>query len=179
MKTNIEIWKNIFGFEELYQVSNWGRVKSLKFGKERVLKPLKEIHGYLRVDLFKDGKHNFKFVHRLVAEAFIPNDDLFKTQINHKNEVKIDNNVENLEWVTCSQNINFGSRTERMAKTNTNGKCSKAVLQYSLDGTFIKEYPSVREVERQLGFRNTNISACCLGKYKQSHNFKWQYKYEN
>lgn len=179
METNSEIWKPIFGFEGLYQVSNCGRVKSLKNGKERILKPCKVGHGYLRVDLFKDGKHNLKCVHRLVGEAFLPNDDLFKTQCNHKDEDKTNNRVENLEWVSCAENINYGSRTERMAKTNTNGKCSRAVLQCDRQGNFIREWPSIHEVERQLGFRNPNISACCLGKYKQSHGFKWQYKYEN
>lgn len=191
MKTNYEIWKPIFGFEGIYQVSNWGKVKSFKNGKERILKPYKVGHGYLRVDLFKDGKHNLKCVHRLVAEAFIPNDDLFKTQINHKDENKelnfvwvnddgsVDESKSNLEWVTCAQNINFGSRTERMAKTNTNGKCSKAVLQYDRQGNFIQEWPSTHEVERQLGLRNENISSCCNGKRKTAYNFKWQYKYEN
>lgn len=186
-----EVWRDIYGFP-YYKVSNWGRVKSFWFGKEKILKPGKA-RGYLLVSLCKDGKQYTRKVHRLVAEAFIPNEDLFKTQINHKNENKelnfvwinddgtVDESKSNLEWCTHVYNCNYGTRNERIVEKNRivqrNGKTkSKVVLQYSLDGVFIKEWVSTREVERQLGFIHGNISACCLGKYHHAYGYIWQYK---
>lgn len=112
----LEIWKDIEGFEGHYQVSNFGRIKSLsrKSGntikKERILKPRDHTHGYSEVSLGKDMKFKNKFVHRLVAIAFIPNPDN-KPQVNHINENKQDNRVENLEWVTAKYNINYKNLT--------------------------------------------------------------------
>lgn len=110
----MEIWKDIQGFENMYQVSNIGKIKSLertiktKKGflrvKERILDGSKDTKGYLQVELKKDGKRNIKVIHRLVAEAFIPNIDN-KEQVNHKDGNKLNNNVDNLEWVTCQENI--------------------------------------------------------------------------
>ena len=171
-----EQWKDIKDFEGLYQISNWGKVKSFikyKGTNERILKPRKVANGYLQISLSKDEKVFQKLVHRLVAEAFIPNEDLFKTQINHINEVKTDNKSENLEWVSPKENSNYGTRNERVAKAQ-----SKEVIQFNLDGTFVKEWPSTMEVQRELGFAQTNISKCCLGKRKQAYGFIWKYKNE-
>jgi len=175
-----EQWKDIFGYEELYQVSNYGRVRSLPrngtVNEIKILKLQKDIDGYLRVFLYKNRKAKPHKVHRLVAYAFIPNDNIFKTEINHLNEDKIDNRVENLEWCTRKENANYGTRTERSTKANMNHpKKSKQVNQYSLDGNFIRSFPSTKEIERQLGFFQESISACCLGKIKTSHGFLWKY----
>lgn len=188
-----EVWRNIYGFP-YYQVSNWGRVKSMMgYGgvEERILKPLKTKEGYLQVHLRKDGKRYVKLIHRLVAEAFLPNDDLFKTSINHKDENKennfcwiadngtVDESKSNLEWCTDAYNINYGTRNERVAEANTNNtNTSKVVLQYSLGGVFIKEWKSTREVERQLGFSNGNISRCCNGKRETHKGYIWRFKEE-
>lgn len=161
-----EIWKNIEGFEGLYQISNYGNVKSLKYGKERILKPRKDKDGYLRVGLYINGKGKDYTIHRLVALYFILNNDLFKTQINHKDENKENNNVNNLEWCDAVYNTNYGNR---------NKKISKEVNQYSLDGNFIRSFPSTKEIERQLGFANNNIGACCNGKRKTAYGFIWKY----
>ena len=186
-----EVWKDIYGFP-YYQVSNIGRVKSLKgYGgvEERILKPRKDKGGYLEVNLCKNGKFYNKLIHRLVAEAFLPNDDLFKTDINHKDENKENNFVflnddgtvnaskSNLEWCDVAYNNSFGSRNERIAKTEINHpKKSKVVLQYSLDGVFIKKWASTQEVKRQLGFNQGNISECCNGKRQTHKGYIWRYK---
>lgn len=173
-----EYWKPVVGYEELYQVSNWGRVKSLprngtvKYA--RILKPGTNRYGYLYVNLCKDGKVKTFTVHRLVAEAFLPNPDNLPC-INHKDECKTNNNVDNLEWCTYEYNINYGTRTERMSKSKINGKRSKTVLQYTLDGQFVREWPSAMECDRN-GYDQGNVSACCRGKLKKYKNFIWKYK---
>ena len=173
-----EYWKPVVGYEELYQVSNWGRVKSLprngtvKYA--RILKPGTNRYGYLYVNLCKDGKVKTFTVHRLVAEAFLPNPDNLPC-INHKDECKTNNNVDNLEWCTNEYNINYGTRTERMSKSKINGKRSKTVLQYTLDGQFVREWPSAMECDRN-GYDQGNVSACCRGELKTYKNFIWKYK---
>ena len=134
-------------------------------GKVRELKQSDIGNGYLRF------KHNGQTVlsHRVVAKAFISNPGNLP-EVNHKNERKDDNNALNIEYCTHCYNINFGTRTERVTKAN-----SKTVYQYSLDGTFIRDWPSVTEVQRQLGYCQTPIRECCYGKYKTSHGFIWSY----
>ena len=174
-----EIWKDIPNFEGQYQASNYGRIKSHKFGKEKILKLRKTIWGYLVVGLYKNGKQITYFVHRLVWSAFhgeIPEG----YEINHKDEDKTNNRLDNLELVTRKENNNYGTRNERAAKTQTNRKdLSKPVFQYTLEGELVKEWESQKEVERQLGYLQSNISNCCLGKQKQSYNYIWKYKNED
>ena len=165
-----EEWKPIEGFED-YQVSTCGRAKSLKWGKERILRT-KKTRGYLCVNLYKEGKQYSKRVHRLVAETFIPNPNNLP-EVNHKDENPNNNHVENIEWCTSEYNHNYGTRIERIAKAK-----SKAVFQYSLDGTLLQEFPSVNEVERQLGFAHGGIASCCRGECKKVYGFIWRYKNE-
>ena len=160
-----EYWKPVVGYEGLYMVSNWGRVKSIKFGKERILKPVTNSSGYLLVGLYKNNIEKKYSVHRLVAEAFIPN-PYNLPQVNHRDENKLNNNVDNLEWCTNEYNINYGTRTERY---------SKSVLQYTLDGEFVGEWPSTRECGRN-GFNQGSVSACCRGELKTHKGFIWRYK---
>lgn len=164
-----EVWKDIKGYEGVYMVSNWGRVKSLKYGKEKVIKPRKAGIGYLQVVLFKNGKGKSYFVHRLVAQAFIPNPDNLPI-INHKDEKPSNNNVDNLEWCNHCYNLTYGSRIKRVLD-----KTSKPTYQYTLDGELIAEYPSTMEVERQLGYSQGNISQCCNGKLKTANGYIWRY----
>ena len=175
-----EEWKDIKNYEGLYQVSNWGRVKSLGNGKNykygRILKQSKNGRGYLFVSLCKSGKKKNYTIHRLVAETFIPNPDNLP-QVNHKDENKNNNKVENLEWCTPSYNSNYGTRNKRASEKKTNGKMSKSVIQYTLDGKFVKEWVSLHECSRN-GFHHQNIILCCRGEYKQYKGFKWKYKKE-
>lgn len=193
----MEIWREIKGYPN-YMVSNLGNVKSLgrwingknkgkRWQEEKIMKQQLFKCGYLYVCLWKERKMKYCRVHRLVAEAFIPNPNNYPI-INHKDENRQNNNVENLEWCDQKYNVNFGTATERRRKTNTNHPSySKVVLQYDLNGNFIKEWPSTMEIERQLGFANTHISNCCKGGYfnndrnkwvnvSQAYGYKWQYK---
>ena len=168
-----EYWKPVVGYEGLYMVSNWGRVKSIKFGKERILKPGTNNYGYLLVKLCKDGKVKAFTVHRLVAEAFLPNPHNYPC-VNHKDENKQNNVVSNLEWCTHEYNNTYGTRIERVAEKTTNGKCSKPVLQYTLNGEFVREWESTAECGRN-GFNQGNVVTCCQGKLKKYKGFIWRY----
>ena len=178
-----EEWKDITEFEG-YQASNLGRVKSLERidargnkRKEKILKPQMLNNGYYRVALCKNSIVKKYLVHRLVWIAFngqIPEG----YEINHLDEVKSNNRLENLNLVTHKENINFGTRTEKCSKKQINGKKSKPVLQFTIEGIFIKEYPSTHQVERETGFAQTSICACCKGKLKTAYNYIWKYAKE-
>lgn len=166
-----EIWKDIKGYEGKYQVSNYGRVKSLNYrhtGKEKLLKPTLQPDGYLHVSLCKPLKR-FS-IHRLVANAFIPNPENLPC-VNHKDENKHNNNVCNLEWCTHKYNNEYGTRLKRVIETQLkNHKLSKKVYQYTLDGELVKEWESTRECERN-GFNKAHIISCCKG--GRFHKNKW------
>ena len=185
-----ENWREIKEYEGLYEVSNCGRVRSLGMwtnirggGKRwlagRVLIPHKDRGGYLLVDLCKDGVRKTCKVHRLVSIAFPdlvgwtedakgrPFEEL---QINHKDENKFNNRVDNLEWCPGKYNINYGTRNSRDAKTK-----SKTVYMYTLDGGLCGLWPSTRECEKN-GFDQSNIAACCRGVKKTHKGFSWSYE---
>lgn len=165
-----EIWYPIKGYESLYEVSDQGRVRSLKFGKERILKPIRNTSGYLQVFLCKNGEKKTYRVHRLVAQTFIPNPHNLP-EVNHKDENKENNSVHNLEWCTNKYNINYGTRTQRQAE-----KLSKPVLQYTKSGELVREWKSTIDVQRNLGYFQNHISSCCNGKLKSAYNFIWKFK---
>ena len=173
----IEEWKDIKDYEGLYQVSNWGKILSLNYrntGKPVLMNPGTDKDGYLVVYLSKNGEDKLCKVHRLVAQTFIPNPDNLP-QVNHKDEDKTNNRVENLEWKSPKDNSNHGTRTERVAKANTNGIRSKPILQLSLSGDLIREWPSIGECGRN-GFSKGNVWSCCNGKLPQYKGFLWRYK---
>ena len=175
----IEIFKEIKNYEGLYQVSNLGQILSLNYyrsGKPKLLKPGKDKKGYLLVNLYKNRKRKSYKIHQLVAEHFIPNPDNLP-EINHIDEDKTNNRVDNLEWKSHKDNCNHGTRNERIVKANTNGKRSKKVLQFTLDGDFIREWESISECGRN-GFNQRNIVSCCNGKLKSHKGFIWRYKKE-
>ena len=180
-----EIWKDIDGYEGLYQVSNYGKVKSLgnEFSrKEKILNFSKNKDGYLQVFLYKEGKRKNCYVHCLVANAFIPNPNNLPT-VNHINENKENNVVENLEWMNMKQQVNHGTCQQRRAEKidwksvgrKNAEKLSKQVYQYSKDGTLVAIYPSVAECGRN-GFNQGNVAACCRGELKHYKNYIWSYE---
>ena len=142
----VEIWKDIDGYENLYQVSNIGRVKSLETTKgkgagnyareERILK-MGKARGYYRVALCNKGEIQQFSVHRIVAQAFIENPNKLP-QVNHKDENKLNNHVDNLEWCTQRENLNYGTRAERIGFFH-----SKPVIQKTMQGEVIKENRSI------------------------------------
>lgn len=168
-----EIWKPVVGYEGYYEVSNMGRVRSSRFNN-RIMKLTEHKDGYLTVMFSVKNKRKLFKVHRLVAKAFLPNPDNLP-QVNHKDENVKNNNVKNLEFCNNDYNQNYGTRNKRIGEKNTNGKCSKRVYQYTLDGVFVREWKSTMEVQRQLGLHNQHIGNCCNHKYKTCGGFIWRY----
>ena len=179
-------------YEGLYKVSNLGRILSLNYrntGKAELMTPYEIPAGYLQVGLWKNRKRKTCSVHRLVAQTFLSN-PLNKPCINHKIEGdegkkinmvifnedgSVNEKKSTIEWVTYEENINYETRNERASKALTNGKKSKKVLQFTLDGVFIREWPSARECGRN-GFDYSNVAACCRGKKPHYKGYIWKYK---
>nr|DAH94678.1 MAG TPA: homing endonuclease [Caudoviricetes sp.] len=173
-----EEWRNIKGFENKYMVSNFGNVKSLNYmhkNKSHLLKQTVGNKGYLYVTLNKNGKHWTYFVHRLVAQAFIPNPNNLPT-VNHMDECRTNNCVKNLEWLSYKDNNLYGNHYKRVSETQLNDpKKSKRVLQYDLNGRFIKKWESASEVQRKLSVNSSNIIQNCRENVKTAGGFIWKY----
>lgn len=184
----METWTDIRGYEGLYQVSDLGRIRSLgrlckakndsqSKKKERILTQEITVFGYCRVRLFNsDGKAKHYAVHRLVAQAFIGNPEGY--EVNHRNEIKTDNRVENLEIVTSKDNCNYGTRNKRLSEKNTANKAlwCKGVIQKDKDGNIIAEYDSRLDAERKTGINNRHISQCCNGSRQTANGYIWENK---
>lgn len=165
-----EIWKDIKNFEGLYQISNYGRVKSLpkkrnsKFNnKEIILKQFKNTNGYFQIDLWKNNKGKHILVHKLVAQTFLKNPNHYPF-VNHKDENKLNNCVNNLEWCNAKYNCNYGTRNLRL---------SKPVFCIELN----KKYKSIKKASEELSIQQAHISGCCKMKkhYKTAGGYHWQY----
>lgn len=178
-----EIWKDVEGYEGYYKVSNKGRVKSLKRTvkhggsvtrtfPELILKPNKVNFGYMQVTLNKDGKRRSRYVHNLVMESFVGPKRL-GYEVNHINEDKEDNSLDNLEYLTSKENNNYGSRISKYIQKATNGKRSKKVKGTHIITGKTVVFPSISEAKRQ-GYGN-HISDVVHGKRNQSGNYKWEF----
>lgn len=178
-----EIWKDVVGYEGLYQVSNLGRVKSLPklkktptttFMTKEIIKIPSICKGYLRVNLM--GK-NF-FVHILVAEAFIGGRN--GMTVNHIDECKTNNRLCNLEYMSLSDNIRYGTGIKRSSQSRKdNPLICTPVNQYTLDGIFVKRYDSIKKAISENRFETENISLCCSHKRNQSNGYIWRYDGDN
>ena len=171
MEENEKIW----AVKDGYLVNRDGSIYKLNWkrtGTMRKVKQSQDSGGYLQ--FWCNGKTTL--THRFIAECFIPNPNKL-LEINHKNEIKTDNRVENLEWCDRRHNINHGTRNKRVCKSLINHpKLSKKVSQFTKDGVFVKEWGSLHEIERVLGFRIGDISKCCNGKRNSAYGFIWKYK---
>ena len=166
----MEIWKDIKGYEGSYQVSNLGRVKSLKYQKNRILKTILHNNNYYFVTLCnKDNCKNYS-VHRLVAQAFIPNPNNYPV-VNHKDEDKSNNKADNLEWCTIEYNNNYGNHNKRVAVSN-----HIPILQFSKEDYLIKRWNSITEAAKELGINITNINNCLRHRSKTSAGYIWGYE---
>lgn len=176
----METWKDIPRYKGLYQASSEGRIRRIKriiinhgtltTKKGAIIGQSNTRKGYKRVDLYLNGKKHQELVHRLIAEAFIPNPDNLNC-VNHKDEVKTNNYVDNLEWCDYRYNNTYGTRIERSVK-----KQSIKVLQCTLDGNVISEYPSIKEAERKTGISAGHICNVCKGIRPTAGGFIWLYK---
>ena len=196
MSENIEIWKPVVGYEGLYECSNMGNVRSLNYRRTNTIKNLSlslNKNGYVQVNLWKNYKGKVLVVHRLVAEAFLPNPDN-KPEIDHINTIKTDNTVwfnedgsinydkTNLRWVTKKENMNNPLTIKDLSKIrigNENAKSIyRAVLQYTKDGKLIKEWASMNSAARELKINKTGIYSCCNGinRTKSYGGYVWRYK---
>lgn len=180
-----EVWKPIAGYDGLFEISSFGRVKSFRKKEPYILKEVIGGNNNYKMVQFKVNNIRKVFlIHRLVAEHFINNDDKTnKIQVNHIDE-NIENNFAgtpennftdgNLEWCTPKYNANYGNRNKKVSEK----ALKKNVKQFSKEGVFIKEWSSLTEIQRQTGFKKTNISSCCRGKYKQAYGYIWKFKKE-
>ena len=157
--------KDIKGYEGRYAVTSCGKVWS--YINECFLKPKCEKNGYLRVSLYTAGKFKKYFIHRLVAEAYIPNPENLP-QVNHKDENKANNCLQNLEWCDQKYNHNYGTINERISNS-----LKIPILQYDLDGNFIREWPSATDVGKEV---KNGINHCLRGRAKSAYGFTWKYK---
>lgn len=193
-----EIWKDIKGYEDCYQVSNLGRViskerdiiykdGSVKHRKERIMKP-QNLRGYKGVNLYKENTYKMVLVHRLVADAFIQPEN-GKDEIDHINTIRSDNRVENLRWVTRKENGNnpITRKHKSIACTETakllkkyyeQGRIKRIrrIVQLSKQGDYIRSFWGAREVEIILGFSASVISRAAKGIVKYSYGYKWAYE---
>lgn len=179
MENQTEQWKDIEGYEGLYQVSNEGRVKSLNYRQtkqEKILKAFKNNNGYLLVGLCKNGKPIHKLVHRLVAEAFIPMVE-GKQDIDHINSVRHDNRVENLRWCTPEENANNPITIERVKAVNRKKAeaLSKKVYVYTADFNLLSGFSSTADAARQLECSQGNVTLTCLGALKHYKGYIFSY----
>lgn len=177
----MEIWKDIKEFEGYYQISNLGRLRSVdrvittkagwtqkNYGKI-IKSDCLQNSGYIKVDLHKNGKAYPRLLHRLVAEAFCDNSNNYNC-VNHKDQNKLNNKADNLEWCTVMYNNHYGDCMQRGAE-----KQRKEFYQMDMDGNVIKKWKGFKHIQRELGYQRKLIYLCCVGKRDSYMGFKWSY----
>lgn len=178
-----EIWKPVKNYENLYEVSNTGKIKSLSYNHQKtpkIMKPTINSAGYYKVELYKNGKSNIFSIHRLVAESFIENPNNYPC-VNHIDCNKKNNNVSNLEWVTHKQNSYHAMQNGLYVQPPLKGKhgkdnpLCKPILQYDTDGNFVKLWYSATEASLAFNCKSTTICSCLNGRLKTAKGFVWKY----
>lgn len=180
-----EIWLDLKGYEDSYEISNKGTLRSKdrkstagKRIKGKIVATKTNNRGYVQTHLNIDGKCLMKLIHRLVAETFIDNPNGYE-QVNHKNEDKTDNSVENLEWCTNLYNRRYGKGIIAMSQNRDYKEIlrnrNKQIEQLDLDGNRIKIWPNIATAKRELGVNDTSVSFCCRGKQKTAGGYVWKY----
>lgn len=181
-----EVWKDVVGYEGLYRVSNYGNVISIpRLSKKRnriyagqKLNCTKFLTGYLNVGLSKDSITTKYNVHRLVAEAFIPNPEN-KATVNHKDGNKLNNNINNLEWNTYTENNRHAFANNLIKRyCGKDNKASKPVSQYTRQNIKIKDFDCIKEAARQTNTNGSSIGACCNNKRKSAGGYFWKFNKE-
>ena len=176
-----EIWVDIKDYEGLYQISNYGMVKSLNYnrtGREEILKLLKFKSGHLFVYLYKNGVKKPYLIHQLVAQHFIQNPEC-KPIVHHKDHNPANNKVDNLVWLTYEEHTAEHPEVyeaSRKAGRETSRKAlSKHINQFTIDGLFVRAWYSAHDIEKELGYNKSNVVHCCKGKYKTAYGYIWKY----
>lgn len=176
--------KDIKGYEGLYAITEDGQIWSYK--SKKFLIPNYDANGYLKINLFKDRKNKSCTIHRLVAETYIPNPNNL-SQVNHKDENKTNNHINNLEWCDAKYNMNYGTRTQRASETNRGQKRSEETKKNISEARKNKGNKPVKCIEtdivyistvsanRETGIDNSCISKCCKGQRKTAGSYHWQY----
>lgn len=166
----MEIWKPIKDYENLYEVSNYGNIKSLKYNKEKLLKPYMTSTGYYKIDLRKNNIRKIRPIHKLVAEAFLENPKNL-SEVNHKDGDKTNNNMNNLEWVTRAENIKHSYKTG----LHIHLPDCKPVNQIDINtGQILNNYKSINDAAKHLNIRHESISACINGVTNSYGGYKWK-----
>lgn len=191
MENKQELWKDIKGYEGLYQASNFGNIRSIVFHNNicrkyriHILKQQIDRYGRKRISLTKNGERKLYQVHRLIAMTFLDKQDfkymdsenkehinLKDLEINHKDENPLNNNVENLEWCSHNYNMHYGNIEEK----KRNSKKTKRIEQYSLYGKYIRTWDSVLDITKDLGISKQSISYCCNKKIHTAGGYVWRY----
>lgn len=189
MNNENEMWKDIPGYESLYKINNIGIVKSLErfvnnghkdiLKKEKIRKNHKNKDGYLFIRLSKNGITKGYSVHRLVAQAFIPNPNNYP-EINHIDGNKLNNAISNLEWCNRTKNVRHSfelglNKGGMYGKYGKNHHSSKKVAQYDLNNNFISSFESATDSSQRTKVDLSSISKCCLDKQKTAGGYKWKY----
>lgn len=173
-----EEWRPIDGFGGAYLISSMGRVLALPYSRRTgAIFLAQKNDAYLRVTLIKGGVRRLYAVHRLVAEAFIPN-PRGCPEVNHIDENKHNNCVENLEWVTKKENANHGTRKARIRAKQLNNVHACPVEQLTMDGRVVARYASCSEIPRLTRYRRTNVVECLRGRIRHAYGFIWRYEKE-
>ena len=173
-----EIWKDIIGYEGLYQVSNYVRIKSLYTNPPKTMKQVKSSTGYYHIQLYKNKRPETVAIHAIVARTFLGESN--GNEINHIDGIKANNNLSNLEYVTRSENqlhaIHLGLRhkSPMTGKFGADSPTSRTILQYDLDGNFLKMWTGISETARSLGVGYSGISNCINGRNKSAYGYMWK-----